>query len=314
MSRILIIAEHDGETLNPSTAKTLTGAQGLGIDDIDVAVFAADPSSVAEQAAKLEGVSRVLTIAGEDFAHALAARLAPEIKALADDYSHILAPSTTFGKDVLPRAAALIGVNQVSDIQEVIDERTFKRPIYAGNAIVTVKVADDQPVLATIRTASFAAAGEGGSAEIESRDAQLGPGPYPLVKIEGGDGEGPDLASAPVVVSGGRAMGSSEGFDIIYSLATEAQRRRRCLARCGRCRLCAQRAAGRSDRQDHCPGSLFRDRHFRRHPAPDRHQGRRHHRRHQQGRGSADLRGCRSRAGGGSVRDCAGVGESDLVF
>ena len=220
MSRILIIAEHAGETLAPATAKTVTGALGMGIDDIDVAVFAADPRPIAEQAAKLEGVSRVLTVAHEDFEHPLASRLAPEIKALAGDYSHILMPSTTFGKDVLPRAAALIGVNQVSDIQEVIDERTFKRPIYASNAIVTVKVAEDQPVVATIRTASFAAAGEGGSAQVEAREAQAAdPGHTRWIKIEGGEGEGPDLATAPVVVSGGRAMGSSEGFDIIYSLA-----------------------------------------------------------------------------------------------
>ncbi len=220
MSRILIIAEHDGETLSAATAKTLTGARDMGIGDIDVAVFAADPSSVAEQAAKLEGVTRVLTIGHADFEHFLAARLAPEIKALAGDYSHILMPSTTYGKDVLPRAAALIGVNQVSDIQEVIDERTFKRPIYASNAVVTVKVADDQPVVATIRTASFAAAGEGGSAEIESRESQAeDPGHTRFVSVEGGEGEGPDLATASVVVSGGRAMGSSEGFDIIYSLA-----------------------------------------------------------------------------------------------
>ncbi len=220
MSKILIIAEHDGETLSAATAKTLTGALGMGIDDIDIAVFAADPAGVAEQAAALEGVKRVLAIAHADFEHFLAARLAPEIKALAGDYSHILMPSTTYGKDVLPRAAALIGVNQVSDIQEVIDERTFKRPIYASNAIVTVKVADDQPVVATIRTASFAAAGEGGSAEIESREPQAeDPGHTRWIKVEGGEGEGPDLATAPVVVSGGRAMGSSEGFDIIYSLA-----------------------------------------------------------------------------------------------
>ncbi|RFF27679.1 MULTISPECIES: electron transfer flavoprotein subunit alpha/FixB family protein [unclassified Wenzhouxiangella] len=228
MSRILIIAEHDGETLSAATAKTLTGARDMGIDDIDVAVFAVDPSGVAEQAAKLEGVTRVLTIGHADFEHFLAARLAPEIKALAGDpgsgsgagYSHILMPSTTYGKDVLPRAAALIGVNQVSDIQEVIDERTFKRPIYASNAVVTVKVADDQPVVATIRTASFAAAGEGGSAEIESRESQAeDPGHTRFVSVEGGEGEGPDLATASVVVSGGRAMGSSEGFDIIYSLA-----------------------------------------------------------------------------------------------
>ncbi|WP_376692066.1 electron transfer flavoprotein subunit alpha/FixB family protein [Wenzhouxiangella sp. EGI_FJ10409] len=220
MSRILIIAEHDGETLSAATAKTLTGALDMDIADIDVAVFAADPSGVAEQAAKLEGVTRVLAIAHADFEHFLAARLAPEIKALAGDYSHILMPSTTYGKDVLPRAAALIGVNQVSDIQEVIGARSFKRPIYASNAIVTVNVADDQPVVATIRTASFAAAGEGGSAEIESREPQASdPGHTRWIKVEGGEGEGPDLATAPVVVSGGRAMGSSEGFDIIYSLA-----------------------------------------------------------------------------------------------
>lgn len=220
MSRILIIAEHDGDELNPATAKTVRGAQDFGIEDIDVAVFAEDPSKVAEQAAKLDGVKRVLTIAGADFAHLLAARLAPEIKALAGDYTHILAGSTTFGKDVLPRAAALIGVNQVSDIQEVIDERTFKRPIYAGNAIVTVKVTGDGPVVATIRPASFAAAGEGGSAEIVAHEPQAeDPGHTRFVKIEGGEGEGPDLATAQIVVSGGRAMGSSEGFDIIYSLA-----------------------------------------------------------------------------------------------
>lgn len=220
MSRILIIAEHDGENLSPATAKTVTGAGAFGIDDVDVAVFAADPSGLAAQAAKLEGVSKVLAIAGADFEHLTAARLGPEIKALADDYSHVLMPSTTFGKDVLPRAAALIGVNQVSDIQEVIDERTFKRPIYAGNAIVTVRVADGLPVVATIRTASFAAAGEGGSAEIEDREPQAAdPGHTRWIKVEGGDGEGPDLSSAPVVVSGGRAMGSSEGFEIIYSLA-----------------------------------------------------------------------------------------------
>jgi electron transfer flavoprotein alpha subunit len=220
MSRILIIAEHDGSELNPATAKTLSGAAGLGIDDIDVLVFATDPASVAEQAGALEGVSRVLTIAGDEFAHPLAARLAPEIVALAGDYSHILAPSTTFGKDVLPRAAALIGVNQVSDIMEVIDERTFKRPIYAGNAIVTVKVPEGGPVVGTIRTASFPAAAQGGSASIEAREAQgSDPGHTRFIKVEGSDGEGPDLSSAQVVVSGGRAMGSADNFSIIYSLA-----------------------------------------------------------------------------------------------
>ncbi len=220
MSRILILAEHDAGTLNPSTAKTLTGARALGIDDIDVIVFAADPGSVAEQAAALEGVSKVLTMSGEDFAHPLAARIAPEIAALAGDYSHILAPSSTFGKDVLPRAAALIGVNQVSDIMEVIDAKTFKRPIYAGNAIVTVTVEAEGPVVATIRTASWSATGTGGSASIEAVESKAeNPGHTRFVKLDGAGGDGPDLNTAPVVVAGGRALGSEEGFDIIYGLA-----------------------------------------------------------------------------------------------
>ena len=220
MSRILIIAEHDAGNLNPSTAKALSGAREFGISDIDIVVFADDAESVAAQAAALEGVTRVLTMTGEDFAYPLAARIAPEIAALAGDYSHILAPSSTFGKDILPRAAALIGVNQVSDIMEVIDERTFKRPIYAGNAIVTVKVDSGQPVVATIRTASYPATGEGGSAAIEAIESSAeNPGHTRFVKVDGAEGEGPDLNSASVVVAGGRALGSEDNFNLIFSLA-----------------------------------------------------------------------------------------------
>jgi electron transfer flavoprotein alpha subunit len=220
MTKILIIAEHDGETLNPATAKTVAGALPMGAEAVDLVIFAASAAAVAEQAAGISGVNRVLTVEGDDFAHPTAARLAPEVVALAGDYTHVLAPSTTFGKDLLPRAAALLGVNQVSDIMDVIDARTFKRPIYAGNAIVTVKVPESSKVVATIRTASFAAAKDGGSAEIESRSPQAtDPGHTRFVGVEGSDGDGPDLASAPRVVSGGRALGSSEAFDIIYSLA-----------------------------------------------------------------------------------------------
>ncbi len=220
MSRVLIIAEHDAGKLSPATAKALSGALALGIDEIDMVVFAADPAPVAEQAARLAGVSRVLSVAGDDFAHPLAARLAPEVAALAADYSHILTGSTTFGKDLLPRAAALIGVNQVSDIMAVLGPRRFKRPIYAGNAIVTVEVPEGGPVVGTVRTASFPAAAEGGSAAIETRPPQAAdPGHTRFVKVEGSSGEGPDLSSAPIVVSGGRALGSSENFAIIYSLA-----------------------------------------------------------------------------------------------
>jgi electron transfer flavoprotein alpha subunit len=223
MARVLIIAQHEDGTLNPATAKTLKGALDLGIDDIDIAVFGDDVGAVAEQAAGLEGAAKVLIIEHADFANPTAARLAPEIKALADGYTHVLGPSTTFGKDVMPRAAALIGVNQVSDVQEVIDAHTFKRPIYAGNAIITVKAPADRPVVATIRAASYSAAGAAESAcEIEAREpAAADPGHTRYVKLETGDGEGPDLQTADRVVSGGRAMGSSEGFEVIYSFANK---------------------------------------------------------------------------------------------
>ena len=221
MARVLIIAQHEDGALNPATAKTLSGARGLGVDDIDIAVFAESAAGVAQQASRLEGASRVLVIEHADFAHPTAARLAPEITALADDYSHILGPSTTFGRDLMPRAAALMGVGQVSDVQEVLDSHTFKRPIYAGNAIVTVKAPEGETVVATIRSASYSSAKEGDSpCEIESRDASASdPGHTRFKNLETGGGDGPDLQTADRVVSGGRAMGSSDGFDVIYSFA-----------------------------------------------------------------------------------------------
>ncbi len=221
MTTLLIIAQHEDGRLNPATAKTLSGALEIGADAIDVAVFCEPGSAVAAEAAKLGGIRRVLAIESDEFKHPTAARLAPEIAALADDYSHVFGPSTTFGKDVMPRAAALIGVNQVSDIQEVIDAHTFKRPIYAGNAIVTVKVPTGSTVVATVRSASYSAAADGEAAvEVETRAAAASdPGHTRFVRIETGGGDGPDLQTADRVVSGGRAMGSSEGFDVIYSFA-----------------------------------------------------------------------------------------------
>ncbi|MGB0513238.1 MAG: electron transfer flavoprotein subunit alpha/FixB family protein [Wenzhouxiangellaceae bacterium] len=220
MARVLIIAQHEDGSLNPATAKTLTGARALDIDAIDIAVFGAQTDEVAAQAAKLDGVSRVIAVTHAEFEHPTAARLAPEIEAMADDYSHILGPSTTFGKDLMPRVAALLGVNQVSDIQEVLDSHTFKRPIYAGNAIITVKAPSDVPVVATIRGASFSAAGEGGAAEVTARDPSAAdPGHTRFVRLESGGGEGPDLQTADRVVSGGRALGSGENFELIFDFA-----------------------------------------------------------------------------------------------
>jgi electron transfer flavoprotein alpha subunit len=219
MSKILVVAEHDGEKLNSSTARAVTCALAIG-GDIEVAVFAADGKAVCEAAAKLKGVKKVLRIARTENGKPLAAVLAPQIAKLAAGYSHVLAPSTTFGKDVLPRAAALLGAPQVSDVMKVKDPLTFERPIYAGNAIVTVKAPEKPCVVATVRTASWAACGDGGSAAIEdaSTDATL-PIHSRYVELKRDKTDRPDLQSAPRVVSGGRGVGSKENFAIVYKLA-----------------------------------------------------------------------------------------------
>lgn len=217
-NRILIIAEHDGNTLNPSTAKTVSCAAAIG-GEIHIAVFAADGGKVATQATQLAGVSKVVTLNRAENAQPLAAVLAPQIAALAAGYTHVLAPSTTFGKDVLPRAAALLGVPMVSDIMQVLDARRFRRPIYAGNVLVTVEVPDGL-VLGTVRTASYAVAANDGNAAIEdgATDASL-PTHTRYLGLEQQVTERPDLQSAARVVSGGRGVGSKENFAIIYKLA-----------------------------------------------------------------------------------------------
>lgn len=220
MSKILIIAEHDGEQLNPSVAKCVTCAAAIDGADIDVAVFAADGAAIAAEAAKISGVARVLQIDNPANENALAAVIAPQVKALADGYSHIFGPSTMFGKDLMPRVAALLGVNQVSDIMEVLGSHHFKRPIYAGNAIITVEVDDGKPVVATVRTASYNAAASDNDAPVESAaaDADL-PSHTRFVKLEAGSSDRPDLQTAARVVSGGRALGSEENFKLIYDFA-----------------------------------------------------------------------------------------------
>ena len=224
-NRILVIAEHDGAALNPSTAKTVSCASAIaeaGGGTVDVLVLGKDTQGVAEAAAKLDGVARVLHVGHEALAQPLAATWAPEVVAQADGASHVLAPSSTFGKDLAPRVAALLGVNQVSDIMAVDGARKFKRPIYAGNAIIEVEAPAGTVVVGTARTASWAAAGEGGSADIEARDASGDhPGHSRWVGLESHGGERPDLQSAPVVISGGRALGSAENFEMLYELADQ---------------------------------------------------------------------------------------------
>lgn len=220
MSGILIVAEHDGSTLNQSTAKCVSCAQSIGADRIDIAVFSNQCATIAEQAAALSGVARIITVERAENSHQLAAHLAPQIAALAANYDYLLAPSTTFGKDIMPAVAALLDVGQISDIMSVEGPRTFKRPIYAGNAIITVKAPDAKIIVATVRVASYRAAATGGSADITAGtlDVEL-PGHTRFRELRTGGGDRPDLQAASIVLSGGRGVASKENFEILYRLA-----------------------------------------------------------------------------------------------
>jgi electron transfer flavoprotein alpha subunit len=218
--KILIVAEHDGAKLNPSTAKSVTCARGIQGAEIIVAVFAAKPDAVAAQAAQLTGVTRVLTVENAANEHALAAVLAPQVVALAKDFSHVFAASTTFGKDLMPRVAALLGTAQISDIMAVESANRFRRPIYAGNAIVTVETDPAAKIVGTVRSASFEAAPTGGSAPIEKTTLNVElPTHTRFVSVSAAKNDRPDLQTASRVVSGGRALGSADGFKILYSFA-----------------------------------------------------------------------------------------------
>ncbi|MDJ0814071.1 MAG: FAD-binding protein [Woeseiaceae bacterium] len=220
MSRILIIAEHDGAALSPSVAKTVACAAQIDAAQIDVLVLAASAADVAAEAASLDGVNRVLTIENAANEKPLAAVLAPQIVAATEGYSHVFGPSTTFGRDLMPRVAALLGVNQVSDIMSVEGSHTFKRPIYAGNAVVTLDAPAEHVVVATVRTASYKAVAGGSSAPVESLaiEAEL-PSHTRYVSTQAGASDRPDLQTAAAVVSAGRAIGSEENFDLIFALA-----------------------------------------------------------------------------------------------
>jgi electron transfer flavoprotein alpha subunit len=215
---ILLVADHDNSALSEQTAKVLTAALKIG-SDVHVLVAGKDAKGVADAAAKLSGVSRVLLADADDYAHALAEPLAALIVSLAPNYDTIIAAATASGKNVMPRVAALLDVAQVSEIIEVISADTFKRPIYAGNAIQTVQATDAKKVI-TVRTASFAAAGEGGSASVETISAAGNPGISAHVGDALSSSDRPELTSAKIIVSGGRALGSSEKFqEVILPLA-----------------------------------------------------------------------------------------------
>jgi electron transfer flavoprotein alpha subunit len=219
-ARVLIVAEHDTGKLSVATSKAVTSARALAGAEIVVAVFAANAAAVATQAAQLTGVSRVVTIENAANEPALAAVLAPQVAALAKDYTHVFGPSTTFGKDLMPRVAALLDSPQISDIMAVETECRFRRPSYAGNVIVTVETDSASKVIGTVRMASFEAAPGGGAAPIEPAVLNVKlPSHTRFVSISAVKNDRPDLQTASRVVSGGRALGSAEGFKIIYSLA-----------------------------------------------------------------------------------------------
>ncbi|MET0331593.1 MAG: FAD-binding protein [Dyella sp.] len=221
MSKILVIAEHLDGKLNASTARAVSAALAVKGEAIDVLVLADNVAAIAAEAAALNGVSRVLTIARSENAHPLAAVLAPQIAKVAAGYSHVFAPSTTFGKDVAPRVAALLGVAQVSDVMSVEASHTFKRPIYAGNAIITVEAPAEHAVVATIRTASWPAVASGANnAPIDALSVEVSlPTHTKFIELKQGKSDRPDLQSAAKVVSGGRGVGSKENFEIIYKFA-----------------------------------------------------------------------------------------------
>jgi electron transfer flavoprotein alpha subunit len=215
---ILVIAEHDNAVLKPSTRHTLGAAKQIG-GDIHVLVAGQGAKAVAEAAGKVEGVAKVLLADATQYKDQLAENLAALVAGLAKDYSHVLAPATTFGKNFMPRVAALLDVGQVSDISAVKGPDTFVRPIYAGNALATVQSKDPIKVI-TVRSTGFdAVPGTGGSAPTEAVPAAADTGLSSLVGREITKSERPELTAARVIVSGGRGMGSGENFKILEPIA-----------------------------------------------------------------------------------------------
>jgi electron transfer flavoprotein alpha subunit len=220
MNRILIIAEHDGNEINSSTLKCVSCAKDIESANIDIVICAQDGANIAEAASKIDHINSVILIDNEANENMIAAIIAPQIISMSDKYTHIFGPSTTFGKDLMPRIAALLNVNQISDIMEVINAYEFKRPIYAGNAIVSIKASADKKIVGTIRTASFQDAQTDNSVEIHNHEISIDlPNHTRFKSLQTGESDRPDLQTAKKVVSGGRALGSEENFEIIYQLA-----------------------------------------------------------------------------------------------
>src|ERR1700704_1897347 len=201
MHKILIVGEHDGKTLNAATAKCVTCAKGIPDGEITIVLLGTDTAAVAAQAAAVAGVKSVLRVDRPENEHPLAAIFAPQLAALAADYSHVFGPSTSFGKDLMPRIAALLGVPQVSDLMAVEGAYRFRRPTYAGNAIVTVEADPARKLIATVRVASFEAAAAGGNGTVESQTVSVTlPAHTRYVGPQSGSTDRPDLQTASRVV------------------------------------------------------------------------------------------------------------------
>jgi electron transfer flavoprotein alpha subunit len=215
---ILVLAEHDNSALKSASFNTVTAAGEIG-DEVHVLVAGAECAAVAEEAAKIPGVAKVLLAEAPHYAHDLAENVAPLIVKLAPGYSHVLAAATTFGKNSMPRAAALLDVQQISDIAEVKSADTFVRPIYAGNALATVQMHDAIKMI-TVRTTSFeGAAAEGGSAAVETVEATAEAGLSSFAGQKLTESERPELTTAGIVISGGRGMASGENFAMLERVA-----------------------------------------------------------------------------------------------
>jgi electron transfer flavoprotein alpha subunit len=206
----LLIAEHDNKALNPATLKAMTAAAALGAD-VDVLVAGEGAKAVADAAAKIAGVKKVLLADNAAFKNKLAEPMAALIVKLADKYDAIVSPATTSGKNFMPRVAALLDVMQISEIVKVDSPDTFQRPIYAGNAIQTVQSSDKKKVI-TVRTSTFQAAGEGGGGSVENAEGAGDPGLSSFVGEELSKSDRPELTAARVIISGGRAMANKENF------------------------------------------------------------------------------------------------------
>ena len=215
---ILVYAEHDNSALNAATLNVVTAAKAIG-GDITILVAGEGCGAVAEAAAKVDGVSKVLCADNAAYGHQLAENLGDLVAEIGKDYSHILASATTTGKNFLPRVAALLDVEQVSDIIGVEGADTFKRPIYAGNAIATVQNSDSTKVITVRGTAFDPAAAEGGSASVEALGVAKDAGKSAFVGEELAKSDRPDLTAADIVISGGRGMGNGDNFEILYKVA-----------------------------------------------------------------------------------------------